>query len=222
MQAVTKQKSRRMRRALLALSDAQLTWIIEDWLTSALQAWPVNGPDEEALFALGYQLKVAETGKRYRTWEDFEDDAAFEGEEIELVPPADTNWRTRITTMALPMFYHTILWAVGEALDNTAFTDMWGPPPGEKRSGYAFLDKLADHLVLAHKLGGDDLDRFIYAARRLYILSYRDPDSADPVDSAALEAPSLYPDIDAEIERLVHEPELPYWLRTRRRDRKRK
>jgi hypothetical protein len=124
--------------------------------------------------------------------------------------------------MALPTFYHTVLWAAGEALDNTAFAEIWGPPPGEKRSGYAFSDKLADHLVLAHKLSKDNLDRFTYAARRLHILSYRDEKSDDLLDGAALDAPPVYGDIDAEIERLVHEPGLPCWFRSRQQGHQRK
>jgi hypothetical protein len=217
MEAVTKQKSRRVRRALLALSDAQLIWIIQDWLKSALQAWPMNETDDAALFVLGYQLKVTETGKIYPSWDDFHEDEEFEFEGVELVPPTDIDWRVKITTLALPTFYHTILWAAGEALDNSGFADIWGQPPGPKRSGYAFLDKLADHLVLAYKLSGDNLDRFVYATRRLGILSYRDEESSDDSSEiAAHDGPSPYPDLDAEIERLVHEPELPYWLRTRR------
>jgi hypothetical protein len=74
MQALTKQKSRRVRRALLALSDAQLAWILEDWLKSALQAWPINGADDPALFDLGYQLNIIDSDQTYPSWEAFNDD----------------------------------------------------------------------------------------------------------------------------------------------------
>jgi hypothetical protein len=222
MQALTKQKSRRVRRALLALSDAQLARIVEDWLKSALQAWPINGADDQALFDLGYQLKIIDGDQTYPSWEDFQNDEELELEAIEWVRPTEINWRAKITAMTLPMFYHTVLWAAGEALANTAFAEIWGPSPGEKRSGYMFLDKLADHLVLTHKLSEHNLDRFTYAARRLHILSYRDEESADLLDVATLDAPSVYEDIDAEIERLVHEPGLPYWFRSRQQGHKRK
>ena len=222
MQAVTKQKARRVRRALLALSDEQLTWIVEDWLKAALRAWPTTEADDQALFALGYQIKVTTTGQVYSSWDDLQEDAEVDTEDITLVPPMETQWRATITRLGLPTFYHAILWAAGEALDNTAFTDNWGPPPGEKRSGYAFLDKLADHLILARRLGENSLERFTYAARRLYLLSHEEEELEYTPDEGSSDLLSPYPDIDTAIEQFVREPELPYWLRMQPREHRRK
>ncbi len=66
------------------------------------------------------------------------------------------------------------------------------------------------------------MERFIHAARQLSILSYQDEADEETWDEEPPTIPSPYPEIDAEIARLIHEPDLPYWLRTRQQKHKRK
>ncbi len=208
MHQLTKQKARRLRRVLVALPDPHLQLVVGDWVEIAAKIWPIHDVDD-SLLALGYQIRAVESGKLYITWDEI-DEIEAETEDFELVPPiVPPEWRSLIEQMTLPTFYHTVIRLAGEALDNTAFTDNWGPPPGEKRSGYDFMEKLAEHLALAAKLGQDNRERFAYAARRLGIIHYSDQ-----------ERQPQHPDIDAEIERLVRVPDLPHWMSHRHKKQK--
>jgi hypothetical protein len=208
MHQLTKQKARRLRRVLVALPDPHLQLVVGDWIEIAADIWPIHAVDD-ALLAFGYQIRAVDSGKRYASWDEI-DELEAESEDFELVPPVvPPEWRSLIVKMPLPTFYHTVIQLAGEALDGTAFTDNWGPPPGEKRSGYDFMDKLAEHLALAAKLGQDDPERFAYAARRLGIIRYSEQ-----------ELQPEYPDIDGDIERLVRVPDLPYWMRHRHKKQK--
>ena len=143
MKGKTKNLTRRVRDALLALPDTVLMEALSEWLDGVdeqLLDW-----SDECRSALGYRIQSDETNKNYASFEELERAEPDGAGASWMVPDAKT-LRTHLGSLSHEQFYHTVIALAGEALAERASEEAWGDPPSVASDGYDFMRSLTIHL----------------------------------------------------------------------------
>ncbi|HEY6406763.1 MAG TPA: hypothetical protein VIY29_04755 [Ktedonobacteraceae bacterium] len=138
MKGQTKNLTRQVRDALLALPDTVLMETLTWWLDGVYEQlldW-----SDECRYALGYCIQSDETDKIYASFEEL-GQAEPEGVGGSWMVPDAQTLRTILGNLSLEQFYHTVI-----ALALQASEEVWGFSPSVASDGYDFMRSLTVHL----------------------------------------------------------------------------